>query len=98
MSDEQTLTSACTLVPNLAHNFPTGVSANLSAQYRVAFSFEMGVIERFGLSRGFVSTVFLNNSKSSSVKSSEPSMSRFDICLSHIFIRFNLSLLVVPGQ
>ena len=41
MSEEQTFTSACTFVPILAHNFPTGVSANFSLQYRVAFSLEI---------------------------------------------------------
>ena len=49
MSEEQTFTSACTFVPILAHNFPTGVSANFSLQYRVAFSLEIELTDRFDL-------------------------------------------------
>ena len=95
MSEEQTFTSACIFAPNLAHNFPTCVSANFSAQYRVALSLETGVIDRFILLTSLLSEGFLNKAKSSSVKSSDPSTSRFCGFLSHILIRFNLSLVAV---
>ena len=92
MSAEQTLTSACTLVPNLAHSFPIFVSNNRSAQYRVALSFETtGVSSQRDLFdfKGSIS-IF----RSSRVKSSEPLMALiflyfwvFSGLLSHIFIR-----------
>ena len=92
MSAEQTLTSACTFIPNLAHSFPTFVSNNRSAQYRVALSFETtGVSSQRDLFdfKGSIS-IF----RSSGVKSSEPLMALicryfcfFSGLLSHIFIR-----------
>ena len=85
-------TSACIFAPNLAHNFPTCVSANFSTQYRVALSLETGVIDRFILLTSLLNEGSLNKAKSSSVKSSDPSTSRFFGFLSHILIRFNLSL------
>ena len=93
MSDEQTLTSACIFVPNLAHNFPTTVSANLSSQYCVALPFDIKSTDRFCLLCSSLSKGFLNSSKSSSVKSSLPSMYRFTGSLSHIFILFAFALI-----
>ena len=88
MSAEQTLTSACTFVPNLAHSFPTFVS-NSSAQYRVALSFETTTVS--SQRDSFVFKGSISSLKSSSVKLSESSLSFifwvFSGLLSHIFIR-----------
>ena len=89
MSAEHTLTSACTFVPNLVHSFPTFVSNNRSAQYRVALSFETTTVS--SQRDSFVFKGSISSLKSSSVKLSESSMSfifwDFSGLLSHIFIR-----------
>ena len=94
MSAEQTLTSACTFVPNLAHSFPTFVSNNRSAQYRVALSFETTTVS--SQRDSFVFKGSISSLKSSSVKLSESSMSFifwvFSGLLSHIFIRLYVPL------
>lgn len=97
ISAEQTFTSACMFVPNLAHNFPRVVSASFSVQYRVAFSFETWSIDRFGRLWTSGWSRFLNNSKSCSVRSSEFVMSLLTFLL-HISILLNLSLLGPPGK
>ena len=96
MSAEQTLTSACTFVPNLAHSLPTFFSNNRSAQYRVALSFE--ATDRFSLC-SFDLKGFMSTARSSCVNSSEPSTSlffRLGGLLSHIFIRLYLFVVKSP--
>ena len=80
MSTEHMFTNAWTFTPTLAQSFPILVSDNLSAQYRVAFSFETSNTASL-LTRRRNCGVCENNLKSSSVGSSDKDTSRF--CMSH---------------